>query len=438
MAPTQSDLNAVLRAFWRGRRPDFIQTDSFDHFIRVRVPVLLSEFVVRFPQDTRLPAEHEVRVVHHWFEGPVVPEWPVDGDPAGPPLHLKEAGWRRLTYCARLYVDVRHVRMGAELVLRRVFVGELPIPSGCCLCTDRDSLTLSGGNYMIDGILDTLVLQHTMARNTVVVEELRRSHQNVLLNGHIRCGSLASRYQSYMFGVNVYTVDTRVHRITVRVPSTHKREVPLVLLLLAFDTDAPAGSVDGSVPYLVHQLLADFACGEIQAVLHVLLQDNPVQGDLAAFGGSAQTAALHILNQPSMRRRAALFANEVSITHDRTVEDVMAHEVRVLRLRLRRLRRAASNGSRAGDAPLGPAVDQRHQPAQTVHDALHAAPRAARALPVRNGDGRRAHVRASGNQRTADRGAVRGRSAPGAIGGGDDHQPRPPVARCELAPGVPK
>ena len=327
---TQSELNAVMDAFWRERRPDFVQVQSFDHFLRVRIPLLLGEFAVRFPQNTSLPVEHEVRIVKHRFDAPTVPEG------TGKALRPEEAGWRRLPYCAKLFVDVRHTRRDAatgELVAsvaENLLMGEIPILTGCFLCNERETIGLAGGNHIIDGILNTLILQHTMARNTVVVEELRRSHGNVLLNGHIRCGSLASRYQMYMFGVDVYTAAHRVTRIGARVPSTNKREVPLILLLLAFNDDAGAlapGSVCGTVPACLHAALHGFTATQRDDVLDVLLADNPVVGSLEAYGNSAQTAALHILNQPSMRRRAALFGHEATLSHDRSIEDVSAHEI---------------------------------------------------------------------------------------------------------------
>ena len=330
--PMQPELNAVMEAFWTERRPDFVQVQSFDHFLRVRIPMLLGEFAVRFPQNPALPVEHEVRIVGHRLEPPTVPEG------TGRPLYPDETGWRRLPYCARLFVDVRHVHRDqttghtVEEVTENLLMGEIPILTGCYLCNARDTIGLAGGNHIVDGILNTLILQHTMARNTVVVEELRHSHVhgNVLFNGHIRCGSLASRYQTYMFGINVYTSNHRVTRITVRVPSTNKREVPLILLLLAFNDDAGTlapGSTCGCIPQFVHTALHGFTLTEREDVIDVLVSDNPVNGSLEAFGNSAQRAALHILNQPSMRRRAAMFGSEATLGHDRSIEDVSAHEI---------------------------------------------------------------------------------------------------------------
>lgn len=328
---TQTEMNAVMEAFWRERRPDFVQVQSFDHFLRVRIPLLLGEFAVRFPQNPALPVEHEVRIVGHRLEPPTTPEDPTRA------LQPDHTGWRRLPYCAKLFVDVRHTRKdpdGGDALLSDVatdlLMGEIPILTGCYLCNARDRVGLAGGNHIIDGILNTLILQHTMARNTVVVEELRKSHGNVLLNGHIRCGSLASRYQTYVFGVNVYASGHTITRITVRVPSTNKREVPLILLLLAFDDESgerAAGDCCGCIPEYLHAALGGFTLLEREEVLDVLLSENPVNGDLAPFRGSAQAAALHILNQPSMRRRAALFASEANLSHDRSIEDVTAHEI---------------------------------------------------------------------------------------------------------------
>jgi DNA-directed RNA polymerase beta subunit len=254
---TQKQLNEVMRAFWRERRPDFIQTESFDHFLNVRVPLLLGEFMVRFPPVPKEPVQHEVRIVGHRWRKPVTPEDPTR------PLYPHECGWRKLTYCASLYVDVRHSHRpaGQELiteVIENVYVGDIPIVTGCTICNTMDDKTSAavvnmlggaGGNHIVEGIMDTLILQHGIASNTVVIEELRHSHGNVVLNGHIRCASLASRYQRYMFGANLYSTNQEVTKLNVRIPSTHKREVPWILVMLAFNDEArlhptrPAGTI---------------------------------------------------------------------------------------------------------------------------------------------------------------------------------------------------
>ncbi len=60
-------------------------------------------------------------------------------------------------------------------------------------------------------------------------------------------------------------------------------------------------------------------------ILDVLLAENPVA--YKDRDVDAQAAALHIMNQPSMRRRSAMFEHEINSGHDRSIEDVLAHEV---------------------------------------------------------------------------------------------------------------
>lgn len=355
--PTQKEMNALLRAFWRGRRPDFVQVESFNHFITARVPLILGEFKVRFPPNPEKPAVHEVSIVGHRWRKPVKPESVASAAAladvhAGEPIFPRECGLRRLTYWASLFVDVRHRHRengdaAGALVdedIPNVYIGDIPIMIGsvlCNLCDPGDDarraaqgkppavdlLGGASGTHMVEGVLDTLILQLSVASNTVVIEELQRSHGQVLLNGHIRCTSLASRYQRYMFGLNLRAVGGQIANLHVRIPSTNKREVPLVLVLLAFDDEARGRAHDpsGTVARRVQELLADFAANEREEVLRALLRENPVT--LKERGLDAQAAALRVLNQPSMRRRSAVFLHEVVSGHNRSIEDVLAHEV---------------------------------------------------------------------------------------------------------------
>jgi hypothetical protein len=71
--------------------------------------------------------------------------------------------------------------------------------------------------------------------------------------------------------------------------------------------------------------MSDFTSHQRAEVLRVLLNENPVVNKDPNV--DAQTAALHILNQPAMRRKSAQFDHEVASGRDRSIEDVLAHEV---------------------------------------------------------------------------------------------------------------
>lgn len=190
---SQEDTWIVIRSFFKNKGLVRQQLDSFDDFITLTIPEIISEqgkIELKGNQqyndeDEKPPPRYEVSFEQLFISSPTITE--KDGVHA--PIFPNEARLRNLTYSCRMYVDLKrvtYIREGDEEIpteedmFKQTFIGHIPmmLRSKHCALVDKKDYELEklnectydqGGYFIINGSEKVLIAQERMANNNVYV-----------------------------------------------------------------------------------------------------------------------------------------------------------------------------------------------------------------------------------------------------------------------------
>ncbi|KJE98167.1 DNA-directed RNA polymerase II subunit RPB2 [Capsaspora owczarzaki ATCC 30864] len=191
---TQEDTWVVIRSFFKNKGLVRQQLDSFDDFISLTIPELISEQgtlelkVERqfLDADEVAPPRYVVSFDNIFISHPTITE----SDGYNHALFPNEARLRNLTYACRLYVNLkremfRYDENGVEeppevKILDKVYLGQIPMmlrSKNCALFNKKDYELEKmnecpydqGGYFVINGSEKVLIAQERMANNNVYV-----------------------------------------------------------------------------------------------------------------------------------------------------------------------------------------------------------------------------------------------------------------------------